>query len=372
MLSPSPIGQPRRRLLLKRQASAASAEQRRPDDGARSDQRASAVVCSWGPRLGAAPSPFQMGKTRSGAELRRLGSLAPSARTKGQQVKAASGPTVTTCCCSAWRRELLPPRQTLTALRTWRLTTMARRRASAQKSSGKQANGSLTTPCHWLDITQTVWIRSASPVMAWPTLARRDTGRWRAQGGGDAIRRKTRASGFAEFWATRVFAPSGRQRARASDRAAKYGGGRADRRLETWVVRKCSRTCENSKKTRGRFREYLDNFGQGCEGNIEQCKAWAVAKKIQPRNQALLVAKGSAGEVILELKMSLDDFYDQSAEMIDSNEFRRARGIRGVEGEIRGPKGQLSQTFENLYDETGRLRHNRTTYEDGSLIDSDF
>jgi len=77
----------------------------------------------------------------------------------------------------------------------------------------------------------------------------------------------------------------------------------------------------------------------------------------------------SDGRVVEKLQLSYDEYYDGSAPMIDSDSFRKSRGIRSITGEIYDSSGSLQQRFENRYNELGAYSGGRTEFDDGTVVE---
>jgi hypothetical protein len=91
--------------------------------------------------------------------------------------------------------------------------------------------------------------------------------------------------------------------------------------------------------------------------------------KQSPKNIVVLTAFGSLDERIEEIRLSIDDYYEESSELIDSSSYRRMKKIQFINGEIYNSKGRLIQSFENRYNDAGALTWNRTVHEDGSVTE---
>jgi hypothetical protein len=87
------------------------------------------------------------------------------------------------------------------------------------------------------------------------------------------------------------------------------------------------------------------------------------------RNVVLLTAFGDMTECIEEARLSIDEYYEESHELIDSSGYRCTKSIRVVKGEIYNDRGRLVQSFESQYNEAGILTRNRTVHEDGSVTE---
>ena len=76
-----------------------------------------------------------------------------------------------------------------------------------------------------------------------------------------------------------------------------------------------------------------------------------------------------AREVVEQADFSVEDYYDGSCELIDSNEYRERRGIRVLTGEIFDLKGRVDQSFETSYSERGEIVRSRAVFADGQVIE---
>jgi hypothetical protein len=88
-----------------------------------------------------------------------------------------------------------------------------------------------------------------------------------------------------------------------------------------------------------------------------------------PSNLVILTAFGDANECIEKIRLSVDEYYEESSELIDSSNYRRVRKIKSINGEIYNEGGQLVQSFQNRYNDAGVLTHNRTVHDDGSITE---
>jgi hypothetical protein len=98
-----------------------------------------------------------------------------------------------------------------------------------------------------------------------------------------------------------------------------------------------------------------------------------VAKRDKkPRNEARITAFAEDGKLVREIRLSLDEYYEDGIELIDSSVSRQKSGIRSVKGELLDGQGRLTQQFENQYDATGRLVHSRAVHDDGTISEQNF
>jgi hypothetical protein len=87
------------------------------------------------------------------------------------------------------------------------------------------------------------------------------------------------------------------------------------------------------------------------------------------RHLARLAAYNSEGALVFEQDIPLGKYYEESQELIDSDEFRNQRGIVRVVGKLYDDEGKLYQEFENSYGLTGEYLHGRTHYADGTVAE---
>jgi hypothetical protein len=67
------------------------------------------------------------------------------------------------------------------------------------------------------------------------------------------------------------------------------------------------------------------------------------------RSLAVLVAKRSDGTEVERHEMALSDCYEELHQIIDSSEYRAARGIRVLEGLLHDSAGKTVQEFQNRH-----------------------
>ena len=82
---------------------------------------------------------------------------------------------------------------------------------------------------------------------------------------------------------------------------------------------------------------------------------------------AELRAFDSRGDVVEELCLSVEDYYEGRLDLIDQDGYRARRGIVVIEGRIYGPSGNLDQEFRNRYSPTGSYLGGRTVHADGTI-----
>ncbi|QDU57061.1 hypothetical protein [Aeoliella mucimassa] len=91
--------------------------------------------------------------------------------------------------------------------------------------------------------------------------------------------------------------------------------------------------------------------------------------KNRPASVVLLTAKSSRGSVVEEQQINYDMYFGDGVKLIDSAEYRAARGIARVHGEIYDSAGSLQQTFDNVYDNMGKYSGGKTVHDDGTVIE---
>jgi hypothetical protein len=87
------------------------------------------------------------------------------------------------------------------------------------------------------------------------------------------------------------------------------------------------------------------------------------------RSLVVLTALGEGNSEVEVSRIGLDEYYDESCELIDSSSYRAAKGIRTIKGEIHDPEGRLSQSFENRYNSLGDLVRSRAVHADGTITE---
>ncbi len=85
------------------------------------------------------------------------------------------------------------------------------------------------------------------------------------------------------------------------------------------------------------------------------------------RDVVILAARSQNGRVVEQCELSLEDYYQGLHDLIDSNEYRSARGIVVLEGELFDPDGKLEQKFRNQYGADGAYIGGRTVFADGTV-----
>jgi hypothetical protein len=91
-----------------------------------------------------------------------------------------------------------------------------------------------------------------------------------------------------------------------------------------------------------------------------------VPKKI--KDVVILIAFDTAENVVEEVNMTYDQYYEDLHSLIDDELYRKNKGIRKLQGKIYNYKGVLEQSFENIYSESGKKMHGCTIHADGTVI----
>lgn len=88
-------------------------------------------------------------------------------------------------------------------------------------------------------------------------------------------------------------------------------------------------------------------------------------KRSNNRGQVFLEAISEVGTLLEERVLSMDEYYEDSCELLDSGAYRQREGVRIVRGKVYDLDGNLDQAFENRYSENGALEGSRAIYADG-------
>ena len=87
------------------------------------------------------------------------------------------------------------------------------------------------------------------------------------------------------------------------------------------------------------------------------------------RSRVFFTAFGGNGDVILRKDMSYEDYYGGGCKLIDDDAYRAKLGIARVAGEIYDSRGDLQQSFENRYNESGQYVGGKAVHADGTVIE---
>lgn len=85
------------------------------------------------------------------------------------------------------------------------------------------------------------------------------------------------------------------------------------------------------------------------------------------REKAILEAYSARGDLVEELEMSLEEYYEYQTELIDSSDYRISHGIVKIVGTLYDPSGRIEQRFENLYSQSGEYLSGKTEHCDGTV-----
>jgi len=91
-----------------------------------------------------------------------------------------------------------------------------------------------------------------------------------------------------------------------------------------------------------------------------------------PRSVVVLIARNAAGEIVEQVRISFDDYYEGSHPLVDSDKYRAGRGIHHVNGRIFGYEGNLLQTFDVQYGDDGVCLRSRAVHEDGTITGDEW
>ena len=96
-----------------------------------------------------------------------------------------------------------------------------------------------------------------------------------------------------------------------------------------------------------------------------------MTKADNPRHLARLAAYDANGELVMREELPLGLYYEELHDLVDSEEFRRERGVERLVGELYDDDGNLFQQIENRYAATGELSHSRIRHADGTVTETD-
>src|SRR5262245_2821310 len=85
------------------------------------------------------------------------------------------------------------------------------------------------------------------------------------------------------------------------------------------------------------------------------------------KGTVILVAYDATGTVVVEERLRVFDYYEESHPLIDSVEHRKERGIRRLSGRVFDHAGNLSQEFDCHYSATGQLVESLAKHADGTV-----
>lgn len=90
-------------------------------------------------------------------------------------------------------------------------------------------------------------------------------------------------------------------------------------------------------------------------------------KEKKSKNVAQMIAYGADGNEVLRQSLSIEGYYEGLHDLIDSDDYRRERGIVRLTGQIYDHRGVVVQDFENEYKEDGSYKRGRERFEDGTV-----
>lgn len=96
-----------------------------------------------------------------------------------------------------------------------------------------------------------------------------------------------------------------------------------------------------------------------------------MTKSEEPRHVARLSAYDAEGNLVVHEELPLGVYYEELHDLIDSEEFRRERGVVRLVGELYDDDGNLFQQIENTYTGSGELKHSRIVHGDGTVTETD-
>jgi hypothetical protein len=85
------------------------------------------------------------------------------------------------------------------------------------------------------------------------------------------------------------------------------------------------------------------------------------------RETAELEAFDADGNVVEQLELTLEEYYQGLHDLVDKDEYRAARGIVVIEGRLFDPAGMLVQEFSNRYSDSGAYIGGKTVHADGTV-----
>ncbi len=87
------------------------------------------------------------------------------------------------------------------------------------------------------------------------------------------------------------------------------------------------------------------------------------------RSRVILIAADANGNLVEEIDIPFEAYYDDGVSVVDSEDYRTAKGIRKLSGKIYDSKGNLQQSFENEYSTDGALAKSRAVHADGTVTE---
>jgi len=92
-------------------------------------------------------------------------------------------------------------------------------------------------------------------------------------------------------------------------------------------------------------------------------------KNARVRSLAIIQGFDESGKPVDTIEIPLDEYYDESHDLIDSKASRESKRIRRVMGSLFDSRGIEVQKFENLYDSSGEITSSQAVHEDGTVED---
>jgi hypothetical protein len=92
-------------------------------------------------------------------------------------------------------------------------------------------------------------------------------------------------------------------------------------------------------------------------------------RKNQKKNEVNIIGFDEDGNIIDDITITYDEYYESSLEIIDSNEYRSRSGVVLIKGAVYDHSGQLDQEFENRYNQNGEYIGGRVVHSDGTIIE---
>ncbi len=87
------------------------------------------------------------------------------------------------------------------------------------------------------------------------------------------------------------------------------------------------------------------------------------------RSRVFIIAYDADDCEVLRKVFSFYDYYEDLHPLIDEDEYRAARAIRRMTGEIYNSDAKLTQRWENFYGETGEIIRGRAVHDDGTVTE---
>ena len=87
------------------------------------------------------------------------------------------------------------------------------------------------------------------------------------------------------------------------------------------------------------------------------------------RDTVILKALDADRNIVEQHEWSIEEYYDGTHDIIDSDEYRAAKGIRWIEGQILDSSGKAAQEFWNRYSRTGRYESGKAVHADGTVTE---